>query len=271
MDPSELDKAVTARIPTRTKRRRPLFHRPLPGDAARRLHAMFENMLDHPNITLALATDYRDRQRRAICTTLVYTGPIDEYLRLPLRQAAVPLARFPARDARSGMVSAGGGGQLPSEDVPYTRITEYKHLTGQRHRKTSDFLRIPVLGRRSVLSGAEPGKRRTIPALSRPRRRYCPTSSSSGGSAAIAITTWIRWSAQALSLYARLYGGAPGDAAGDRDRILQAPVRVSVLSRSGGLRSRDRRRCRAAGSPAFRRDGPVRPYRPHCRAGCPRR
>ncbi len=77
LDPSELDKAVTARVPTRTSTDDRYFldkHQAMP---ARGYTALFEAMLDHPDITVATGVDFADCDVTAGHT--IYTGPIDEY------------------------------------------------------------------------------------------------------------------------------------------------------------------------------------------------
>jgi UDP-galactopyranose mutase len=94
MDPSELDKSVTSRVPTRTNTDDRYFtdtfqYMPLHGYTR-----MFENMLDHDNIDVELGVDFRDVKADVRYEKLIFTGPIDEYFRPPLRQAAVPSLRF---------------------------------------------------------------------------------------------------------------------------------------------------------------------------------
>ena len=137
LDPSELDKSVTARVPTRTNRDDRYFgdeYQFMPKHGYTR---MFERMLDHPNIHVMTQTDYDDVQDVIPHRRLIFTGPIDEYLRLPLRQAALPLAALQARHARPGNGPAGRRRELSRRPQDYTRITEYKHLTGQEHPKTA--------------------------------------------------------------------------------------------------------------------------------------
>ena len=137
IDPSELDKSVTARIPTRTNTDDRYFgdkHQIMPADG---YTAMFENMLDHPNIDVLLGTDYRDLKGRVDAGHIVYTGPIDEYFgfrfgRLPYRSL-----KFEHKVIDRERFQPVATVNYPHPDVPYTRITEYKHLTGQRHAKTS--------------------------------------------------------------------------------------------------------------------------------------
>ncbi|VDS09786.1 UDP-galactopyranose mutase precursor [Paracoccus haematequi] len=137
LDPSQLDKSVTARVPTRTNTDDRYFtdkHQAMPREGYTR---MFERMLDHPGIDLALGTDFHDLEPSDRGALTVYTGPIDAYFghrfgTLPYRSLQfVHETLDQARFQPVGVVN------FPSEDVPYTRITEYKHLTGQRHAKTS--------------------------------------------------------------------------------------------------------------------------------------
>ncbi len=135
LDPSELDKAVTARVPTRTNTDDRYFldrHQAMPADGYTR---MFERMLDHPNITIELGVDHRDVDARAAHT--VFTGPVDEYFdrrfgALPYRSLAF---RHETLDRATFQPVAVVNS--PAPDVAHTRITEYKHLTGQTHAKTS--------------------------------------------------------------------------------------------------------------------------------------
>src|SRR5204862_5859746 len=79
MDPSELDKSVTARVPTRTSVDDRYFtdkFQAMPADGYTR---MFENMLDQPAIRLELGADFEDVSEEADYDRLIFTGPIDEY------------------------------------------------------------------------------------------------------------------------------------------------------------------------------------------------
>ena len=71
---------------------------------------------------------------------MIYTGPIDEFFdyrygKLPYRVAAVP-----ARDARRRSSSSRSAIVNYPNDYAYTRITEFKHLTGQEHAKTTSIV-----------------------------------------------------------------------------------------------------------------------------------
>lgn len=137
MDPSELDKSVTSRVPTRTNTDDRYFldqFQAMPQDGYTR---MFENMLDHENISIELGVDYEDVRSEAVFDKLVFTGPIDEYFdhrygKLPYRSL-----KFRHETLDQEWFQDVAVVNYPDESVPYTRVTEYKHLTGQQHGKTS--------------------------------------------------------------------------------------------------------------------------------------
>lgn len=137
LDPSELDKAVTARVPTRTNTDDRYFtdtHQAMPTQG---FTAMFAAMLDHPNIELRLGTDFADIRDAIDYDLLVFTGPIDEYFghcygKLPYRSL-----RFAHQSLATEWHQPVAVVNYPDEAVPHTRVTEYKHLTGQRASVTS--------------------------------------------------------------------------------------------------------------------------------------
>src|SRR3954447_21246078 len=79
LDPSELDASVTARIPVRTNRDDRYFTDTFQAMPLFGYTRMFENMLDHRNITIVTNTDYRDLIREVRFDQMVYSGPVDEY------------------------------------------------------------------------------------------------------------------------------------------------------------------------------------------------
>ncbi|WP_448207423.1 UDP-galactopyranose mutase [Azospirillum sp. sgz302134] len=133
LDPSELDKAVTARVPTRTNDDDRYF-----GDSFQNmpLHGytrMFENMLDHPNITIMLNADFRDVARELRFRNLIYSGPVDEFFDFRFGKLPYRSLRFRHETVEQETFQPVAVVNYPGEDVPHTRITEYKHLTGQTH------------------------------------------------------------------------------------------------------------------------------------------
>lgn len=142
LDPSELDSSVAARVPARTSRDDRYFTDTYQAMPLHGYTRMFEAMLRHPNIKLMLNTDYREVQHLVPWRHMVYTGPIDAYFnhrygKLPYRSLdfqhmSLPQERF----------QPVGTVNFPNE-YAYTRVTEFKHLTGQTHAHTSLVYEIP--------------------------------------------------------------------------------------------------------------------------------
>ena len=137
LDPSELFASVAARVPVRTNHDDRYFtdtHQAMPLDG---YTEMFSRMLDHPGITIRLGVDYQKIRQEYYPKHLVYTGPIDEYFdfcfgKLPYRSLFFEHEHLPTvqKFQQVGTVN------YPN-DNEYTRITEFKHLTGQEHSGTS--------------------------------------------------------------------------------------------------------------------------------------
>jgi UDP-galactopyranose mutase len=137
LDPSELDKSVTSRVPTRTNTDDRYFgdkHQIMPADG---YTVMFNNMLDHPNIDVLLSTDYRDVIDEIDAGHTIYTGPIDEYFGFRFGKLPYRSLRFQHEVRDQEWLQPVAVVNYPDPQVPYTRITEYKYLTGQKHPKTS--------------------------------------------------------------------------------------------------------------------------------------
>ncbi len=137
MDPSELDKSVTARVPTRTSTDDRYFQDSFQAMPLDGYTHMFENMLDHPNIELMLGVDFEDVRDEIVYDHLVYTGPIDEYFDHRYGKLPYRCLQFRHETLDREWFQPVAVINYPSESVPHTRITEYKHLTGQTHSKTS--------------------------------------------------------------------------------------------------------------------------------------
>ena len=143
LDPSELDKAVTARVPTRTSTDDRYFTDRFQAMPADGYTAMFENMLAHPNITLALGAEYRDVIGEVEADHIVFTGPIDEYFDFRFGKLPYRSLQFRHETHDTAEFQPVAVVNYPDEAVPHTRITEYKHLTGQEHAKTSITYELP--------------------------------------------------------------------------------------------------------------------------------
>lgn len=136
LDPSELDKSVTARVPIRTNRDDRYFTDTFQAMPAQGYTRMFEKMLDHENISVMLGTDYRDIRKMIPHKRVIYTGPIDEYFDYRFGELPYRSLRFEHETLDQEVFQSTGTVNYPmSED--YTRISEYKYMTGQVHPKTA--------------------------------------------------------------------------------------------------------------------------------------
>lgn len=135
MRPEELDASVTARVPVLVSRDDRYFqdtYQAMPKHGYTRL---FENLLSHPNIRVLLGTDWKDIEGEVVFDFLAFTGPIDEffdYMYGPLPYRSLRFS-FECIDHLPGShLQPVGTINYPNEH-PFTRITEFKHLTGQVH------------------------------------------------------------------------------------------------------------------------------------------
>ena len=143
LDPSELDASVTSRVPTRVNKDDRYFtdsYQSMPLNGYTR---MFEKMLDHPNIKIMLNTDYHEIINEFKFGQIIFTGPVDEYFdycygKLPYRSIQFKFETLDRENfQRTGTMN------YPN-DYAFTRITEFKHLTGQVHNKTTVVYEFPT-------------------------------------------------------------------------------------------------------------------------------
>jgi UDP-galactopyranose mutase len=142
LDPSELDASVTARVPTRTNRDDRYFtdtYQAMPKHGYTR---MFENMLDHPNVKVMLNVDYREIERLVPHRELVFTGPVDEYFDFRYGKLPYRSLEFKHETLDKPVHQIAPVINYPN-DFLYTRVTEFKYLTGQEHSKTAVVYEYP--------------------------------------------------------------------------------------------------------------------------------
>ena len=142
MDPSELDAAVTARIPTRTNRDSRYFTDSYQAMPLHGFTRMFENILDHKNIKIMLNTDYKDIIEYIPFKKMIFTGPVDEYFgyrygKLPYRSLKFEFETHDVKWYQTAPVI-----NYPN-DYAYTRVTEFKYLSGQEHNRTTIVYEYP--------------------------------------------------------------------------------------------------------------------------------
>lgn len=146
--PEEIDPAVTGRVPVVISYDNRYFGDKYQGMPLHGFTPMFEKILDHPNIEVRTGTDAKDAldiseeegkvrlNGQEFIGTVIYTGPVDELFdcrfgRLPYRTLRFDFEHYDRPDYQGHSVV----NYTVSED--YTRITEFKYLTGQKADSTT--------------------------------------------------------------------------------------------------------------------------------------
>jgi UDP-galactopyranose mutase len=142
LDPSELDASLAARVPTRTNRDGRYFTDTFQAMPRHGYTRMFERILAHPNVKVLLNADFAEVDGVFDYDQLVYTGPIDEFFgyrygKLPYRSLEFGFETHDRERFQPAAVV-----NFPNEH-PYTRVTEFKWLTGQEHPKTTVVYEYP--------------------------------------------------------------------------------------------------------------------------------
>jgi UDP-galactopyranose mutase len=142
IDPSELDASVAARVPARVNHDDRYFTDEFQAMPLHGFTRLFENLLAHENIRIVLNTDYRVIASEVRYREMIYTGPVDAYFdyrygELPYRSLDFKFETVDTERFQEAAVV-----NYPNEHA-YTRITEFKYLTGQVHPKTSLVYEFP--------------------------------------------------------------------------------------------------------------------------------
>lgn len=139
--PEELDAEVLNRIPVRTNFDGRYFsdiHQAQPSEG---YTALFKKLLDHPNITIRLNTDFFDvKDSLGKYEKLFYTGPIDQYFgykHKDLGMLEYRSIRFVDETYDKDFYQEGAVVNYPQKNETFTRIIEHKYITKQKHPKTT--------------------------------------------------------------------------------------------------------------------------------------
>jgi UDP-galactopyranose mutase len=142
--PAELDASVLQRIPVRTNFDDRYFSDKYQALPKRGYTQMFEKILGHPNITVKLSTDYfdvKDKPEVKAAEKLFYTGPIDRFFKFKFSgQKALQWRsiNFEWETYDKEFYQENAVINYPQmQDGMFTRIIEYKRITGQKHPKTT--------------------------------------------------------------------------------------------------------------------------------------
>ncbi|MDP9121204.1 MAG: UDP-galactopyranose mutase, partial [Acidobacteriota bacterium] len=233
LDPSQLDSMVTARVPVRTNRDDRYFGDTYQAMPRHGFTRMFERMLDHPNIKILLNTDYREIKDEVRYQKLIFTGPVDEFFDFRYGKLPYRSLRFQHETLNQARLQPVAVVNYPNEHA-YTRRTEFKHLTGQEHAKTSIVYEYPQ-------DEGDPYYPVPRPENNELYKRYQALAEETsdvlfvGRLATYKYYNMDQVTAQALAVYARLVGQRRAEAT-----QAVAPVVQETKVRSAGSRRRGR-------------------------------
>lgn len=145
VSPAELDNTVISRIPFRKNRDTRYFTDKYQGNPKYGYTKMCENMLDHPKIHVLLNTDYKEVISTISYEKLIYTGPLDYYFDYRYGKLLYRSIRFQFETYDMESFQPAASTRYP-QDYDYTRITEFKKMTGQEHAKTTILKEYPCFG-----------------------------------------------------------------------------------------------------------------------------
>jgi len=143
LDPSELDASVSARVPIRTNKDDRYFSDTYQAMPLYGYTKMVEKMLSNPKIHIMLNTDYKDIIKNIPYENLIFTGPVDEYFNYCYGKLPYRSIDFKFETIHKENYQETGTINYPNSQL-YTRITEFKHLTGQKHDKTTIVYEYPT-------------------------------------------------------------------------------------------------------------------------------
>ena len=142
LDPSELDSSVAGRIPVRFDRDDRYFTDTFQAMPLHGFTRMFERMLDSDNITIKTSVDFADIARAYPGSKTIFTGPVDEYFGFRYGPLPYRSLEFKHETYNQEHFQAAAVVNYPN-DHEYTRVTEFKYLTGQQSTSTSVVYEYP--------------------------------------------------------------------------------------------------------------------------------
>ncbi|MBC3796108.1 UDP-galactopyranose mutase [Acetobacterium tundrae] len=145
VSPSELDPSVISRIPFRFNRDTRYFTDRYQGIPKAGYTKMCEQMIDRPNIKVMLNTDYKEVTDAIDYDKMIYTGPVDYFYDNQFGKLKYRSVRFEMEDHDCESFQDAAVVNYPN-DYDFTRITEYKKITGQQHLKTTVMKEFPCDG-----------------------------------------------------------------------------------------------------------------------------
>ena len=139
----ELDQKVLARIPFRNNDDDRYFTDSFQGNPIGGYTKMFEKMIENKNIKVMLNTDYKEIIDKIDYDLMIYTGPIDYYFDYKLGKLLYRSVQFIFEHYDYDSYQPVASTRYPGKEYDFTRITEFKKMTGQKISGTTILKEIP--------------------------------------------------------------------------------------------------------------------------------
>jgi len=137
LKPSQIDPSVTARVPIYVSRDNSWFQDKYQGMPKEGFARLFEKMVDNKNIEVKLNTNYHKIKNKIKPDLVFYTGALDRFFNFKYGKLDYRFLRILFRTYPKKVFQPAAVVNYPSLKFPFTRITEYKKLTRQIHKKTT--------------------------------------------------------------------------------------------------------------------------------------
>ena len=136
-DPRELPENIINRLPVRYNFDNRYFNDRYEGLPVEGYTAIFERMLDHPRIKIELGVDFFDLKHKLPAELpIVYTGPIDRYFDYSEGELGWRTIDFEQETVATGDFQGTAVMNYADEDIPFTRILEFRHFNPERNYQT---------------------------------------------------------------------------------------------------------------------------------------
>ena len=133
-DPKNLGANIITRLPVRYNFDNRYFNDTYEGLPVNGYTAWLEKMAEHENIEIRLNVDYFDvREHIPAGTPTVYTGPLDRYFGYSEGKFTWRTVDFESEVAETGDFQGTSVVNYNDEEVPYTRIIEFRHFHPERN------------------------------------------------------------------------------------------------------------------------------------------
>ncbi|MCX7835767.1 MAG: UDP-galactopyranose mutase [bacterium] len=136
LNPDQLSPSVIGRVPVRVNRDDRYFDDWFQAMPTQGYTVLFEKMLNHPNIHILLNTDYKEIVKESTYDQMIYTGPIDEFFDFCHGPLPYRSLEFEYMTLEEEYVQPVAVINYPN-NFEYTRVSEFKHISGQKHSKTT--------------------------------------------------------------------------------------------------------------------------------------